>query len=248
MKTLQGFGVFVLAAIALLTSPVVDAQERWGWVVTPYLWAIDVKADLEAPILGPGGVTRRTSFNDVIDNFDGAFQMHAEGQGDRFGVFADFSYLGLSNDATRPLFHADVELDTRLIEVAGVWHFGGGSTGADVFGGLRYIDVDIGSVISPAPPLGVPPIRLDGGETFSDFMLGARYTWTLSDRWGLTVRGDGSWGDTEGTWNASIIANYKMRSGEWSFGYRYLDVDAASGDISTHLVIHGPEIGYGFKF
>ena len=217
--------------------------------MAPYLWAIQVKTDLQAPILGPDGVTRRTSFNDVIDNFDGGFQVRAEGQGDRFGVFADFTYLGLANDATRPLFRADIDLDTRLFEVAGVWHFGEERfTGADVFAGLRYIDVDIGSVITPAGPLGVGPIRLDGGESFSDFMLGARYTWALSDRWGLTLRGDGSWGDTEGAWNASIMSNYKMQSGAWYFGYRYLDVDAESGNISTNLVIHGPEIGYGFKF
>ena len=47
----------------------------------------------------------------------------------------------------------------------------------------------------------------------NDFMLGARYTWSLSERWGLTLRGDGSFGDTEGTWNTSAVA--PKRTDSW---------------------------------
>lgn len=238
-----------LGLAVLLASPAAASQERWNWIVAPYLWAIDVKTGVEAPILEPDGVVRRASFGDILDKFDGAFQLHGEGQGDRFGLFADFTYLGLSDEESRRLFRTKTDLDTRLFELASVWSPGAERfTGVDVFAGLRYIDLDITATITPTGPLGLPPNRLDASESFSDFMLGARYTWALTDRWGVTLRGDGSWGDTEGTWNASIVANYKMRSGAWFFGYRYLDVDANVRDVTTDLVIKGPEIGYGFKF
>lgn len=237
-----------LAAILACSSSDACAQERWNWVVAPYLWAVDVNTDLDVPPLS-GGIGRRTGFGDIIDKLDGAFQVHVEGQGDRFGIFADYTYLGLADDTTRPLFRSESDLDTQLFEAAAVWspaeqRF----TGVDVFAGLRYIDLDISSNITPTGPLGLPPIRIDLDRSFSDFMVGTRYTWAFADRWGVTLRGDGSWGDTEGTWNASVVANYKMKSGVWFFGYRYLDVDAQVRGVGVDLVVKGPAVGYGFKF
>jgi hypothetical protein len=78
-------------------------------------------------------------------------------------------------------------------------------------------------------------------------MLGARYTWA-SDRWGLTLRGDGSFGGTEGTWNASAIGQYRTGNGAWLFGYRYLSVELDNGPSQTELTVMGPIVGYGFIF
>ena len=240
---------FVLPLGLLAWSGAASAQDRWNWIVAPYVWAVDISTDLETPPPASAAITRRLSFGDVVDKLDGAFQMHAEGQGEHFGVFADFTYLGLSQDSSRRLFEAESDLDTRLFEAAAVWSPGGQRfTGGEVFAGLRYLDLDIASTITPTGPLGVPQMRVDLDESFSDFMLGARYTWSFAERWGLTLRGDGSWGETEGTWNASLIANYRMKSGAWYFGYRYLDVDAQARDVSTDLVVKGPAIGYGFAF
>ncbi|WP_396616435.1 hypothetical protein ACHZ97_01705 [Lysobacter soli] len=240
-----------VAIVAALLIPwgAASAQDRWDWIVAPYVWAVDISTDLETPPPASAVITRRLNFGDVVDKLDGAFQMHAEGQGEHFGLFADFTYLGLSQDATRRFFQAESDLDTRLFEAAAVWSPGGQRfTGGEVFGGLRYLDLDIASTITPSGPLGVPQFRVDLDESFSDFMLGARYTWAFGGRWGLTLRGDGSWGDTDGTWNASIVANYRMKSGAWYFGYRYLDVDAEARGTSTDLVVKGPAVGYGFAF
>ena len=67
------------------------------------------------------------------------------------------------------------------------------------------------------------------GRTYNDFMIGARYTWNWTDRWGVTLRGDGSSGDTEGTWNASVVGHYRMEHGAWLFGYRYLSAEFQTG-------------------
>lgn len=238
-----------VAVALLIPCGAAGAQGRWDWIVAPYVWAVDISTDLETPPPASAVVSRRLSFGDVVDKLDGAFQMHAEGQGEHFGLFADFTYLGLSQDATRRIFQADSDLDTRLFEAAAVWSPGGQRfTGAEVFAGLRYLDLDIASTITPTGPLGVPQFRVELDESFNDFMFGARYTWAFGGRWGLTLRADGSWGDTDGTWNTSIVANYKMKSGAWYFGYRYLDVDAQARSVSTDLVIKGPAIGYGFAF
>jgi hypothetical protein len=91
-------------------------------------------------------------------------------------------------------------------------------------------------------------ILIADDQTFTDFLLGARYSFALGERWGLTLRGDGSWGDTAGTWNASAIAQYRMGNGAWAFGYRYLDIDVEPGNDRVSVQLSGPIIGYAFRF
>ena len=212
-----------IAAPLCFAFPVSAAEgEGWDWIVTPYVWAVSIDTDLETRV-PPSSISSTITFDDILEKVDGAFQIHIEGQGDRFGAFADFTFLGLSDSNDRQFFRTESDLDTRLFEAAGVWNVSGERfRGMEVFAGLRWFDVDLTMQLRPVNPA-FPGVTVDGGDSYSDFMLGARYTWPLSERWGLTLRGDGSFGDTEGTWNASAIAHYRTQSGVWFFGYRYLD-------------------------
>ena len=222
--------------------------EGWEWIVAPYGWAASIGTDLERRTPPTGGISTDTSFSDIVDKIDGAFQIHIEGQNERWGMFTDFTFIGLADERDRPRFHTESDLDTRLFELAAVWSPGEGRyRGWDLFAGLRYIDVDLTVRFIPTNPA-FNPTTFDGGETYNDFMLGARYTWALSDRWGLTLRGDGSFGDTDGTWNTSAVASYRMKRGSWFFGYRYLSVELETDDGSTDITMSGPMIGYGFIF
>jgi hypothetical protein len=245
--TILGGAVLLVAAFSPAQAA---AGEGWDWVAAPYLWAAGVSTDIDLPAGQPpaGGVSSDTTFADAVDKLDGAFQIHVEGQGDRFGVFADFTFLGLADENDHPRFRTESDLDTRLFELAAVWSPGEGRyQGLDLFAGLRYIDADLAMQFKPVNTA-FPTTTRDVDATFYDFMLGARYTWALSDRWGLTVRGDGSFGDTEGSWNASAVANYKTRRGAWIFGYRYLTVDLEARGNAVDITMSGPMIGYGFKF
>src|SRR5690606_11102241 len=108
-------------------------------------------------------------------------------------------------------------------------------------------DVDLAVKVDPVNPL-FETAAVGISESYSDFMVGARYTWAFSERWGLTLRGDGSFGDTEGTWNASAVGQYRTRNGGWLFGYRYLSAEVKSGNSSTEITMSGPEVGYAFSF
>jgi hypothetical protein len=223
------------------------AAEDWDWIVAPYVWAASIDTDLETRT-PPSSASSDNSFGDILDKLDGLLQIHIEGQGDRFGAFADFTYLGLSDGNDHRVFRTESDLDARLFELAAVWNPGGELfQGGEVFAGLRYIDVDLTLQLTPRNPA-FAPVTVDSSDSFSDFMLGARYTWALSDRWGLTLRGDGSFGDTEGTWNVSAFANYRTRNGAWYFGYRHLDVEVDTGNANTNITMSGPAVGYGFGF
>lgn len=237
-----------IAVPLCLSSPAHAATgEGWDWIVAPYGWAASIGTDFETPT-PPTPAGSDTAFADIIDKIDGAFQVHIEGQGDHFGVFTDFTYLGLADSKDFQRFATESDLDTRLFELAAVWSPGAErSRGFEVFAGLRYIDVDFTFQLDPENPL-FDTVIVDGGESFSDFMLGARYTWAIAERWGLTVRGDGSFGDTEGTWNASAIGQYRMKRGAWYLGYRHLDVEIETESATTSITLSGPLAGYGFKF
>lgn len=221
--------------------------EGWDWMVAPYGWGASIGTDLKTSS-PPSSSSSDTSFSDIVDKLDGVFQIHIEGQGDRFGVFTDFTYIGLGDTREHPRFDIESDLDARLFELAAVWNPGDERfLGVDVFAGLRYIDLDVTVQLEPVNPV-FPTVKVDAGRSFSDFMVGARYTWALTERWSLTLRGDGSFGDTEGTWNASAVAQYRTGNGAWAFGYRHLDVEVAAGGTDTNITMSGPEVGYAFRF
>ena len=237
-------------AMACFLPSLVHASdgEDWRWIVAPYLWGISIDTDLQRTQPPEGGLSTSTGFDDILDKFDGAFEIHIEGQQEQWGMFTDFTYLGLADSNDFPRFHTESDLDTRLFELAGVWSPAEGRfSGLDVFAGLRYIDLDLSVQFVPDNPL-FNTTSFDGGDSYNDFMIGARYTWALSDHWGLTLRGDGSFGDTEGTWNASVVTNYKTTHGAWFIGYRYLAVELETVDSAIDLTASGPVVGYGFVF
>jgi hypothetical protein len=217
----------------------------WDWMVAPYLWAASVGTDVRTDVPPDGG---ETNFSDIIDKLDGAFQMRLEGRGDHFGVLADLTFVALGDENDHPRSHTEADLDMWLIEAAALWSPGNErDRGLDLFGGLRYIDVDLSVDVDPINPL-VETFTVGNNKSYSDLMVGARYTWAMSQRWGLTLRGDGSFGETEGTWNASVFGQYRTKNGGWLFGYRYLSVEIETGDSNTEIMMSGPVIGYAFNF
>lgn len=235
-----------MAALAFMGASASSQAAEWEWKVAPYLWAASVGTDLQTDRFP--SVSNNNSFSDIIDKIDGAFQIHAEGQGERFGVFGDYTYLGLGDSKDFNRFSTRSQLDSQLLELAAVWNPADGRySGVDVFAGLRYIDVDLDVRFEPVDPL-LPTVERDIDDSYADFMIGLRYTWNLSNRWALTLRGDGSFGDTEGTWNASAIAQYRVKYGAWAFGYRHLSVEVETGTTSTDITMSGPAVGFAFTF
>lgn len=238
-------GIAVLSLSNFSAAARAAEGEGWDWMVAPYLWAATIDTDIrtETP-----PADNESTFSDIIDKIDGAFLLRIEGRGDHFGVFTDLIFLGVADDSDRPLSHTESDLDTWLIEAAGVWSPSDDRTrGLDLFAGLRYVDVDLTVEVDPINPL-FDTATVATNRSYSDFMAGARYTFAFSERWGLTLRGDGSFGDTEGTWSASAIVQYRTGNGGWFFGYRHLSVEIETGDSTTEITMSGPAIGYGFSF
>jgi hypothetical protein len=197
-------GIAVLSLIDFSPAARAAGGEGWDWMVAPYLWAASIGTDVNAAA-PPAGTD--SAFSDIIDKIDGVFMVRLEGQGDHFGAFADVIFLSLADDNDHSLSHTESDLDAWLIDAAGVWSPGDDrSRGLDLFAGLRYVDLDLAVQVDPVNPL-FDTATIGTNKSYSDLMLGARYTRALSERWGLTLRGDGSFGDTEGTWSAHGLAD-----------------------------------------
>ncbi|MGO4222178.1 hypothetical protein AB4Y64_10040 [Lysobacter sp. TAF61] len=218
---------------------------EWKWMVAPYLWAASVGTDLHTPFpVSEGG----SDFTNVIDDIDGVFQAHVEGQNGAYGLFADFTYFGLGGDQDYERINTDSQLDAYLFEAAAVWSPGEDRLkGIEVFGGLRYIDIDLTVTFDPHDPR-FGTLELNPNDSYADFMLGARYTWAFAQRWRVTLRGDGSFGQTDGTWNASIVGQYQVKYGEWLLGYRYLTAKFEDQRRKIDITMSGPMVGFGFVF
>lgn len=241
------FDLRLLVALGLASLAAPASAEEWDWMVAPYVWATRIRSDVETerpPIDGSSEV----KFSDILDKLDGSMQVHLEGRGDKVGMFADFTYLGISDGRTGDFARTEADLDTRLFESAFVWTPGGQrDRGIDVFGGIRFIDADLKVEIDPVNAQ-LPGRVLDVGDSYLDAMLGARYTWAPADRWRVTARGDLSAGQTEGAWSVSLMAQYKTAHGAFLFGYRQLDVELETSGVQTDLAMSGPVMGYGFTF
>lgn len=233
---------------ALATVPMAQAQAaELDWSATLYLWAPSFSTDLvnDAP---PVEGESDSEFGDIIDKIDGAFMGHLETQGDDFGAFADIVYLSLADNKEFDRFSTDSSLDASVFELAAVWSPGEKrNQGFEVIGGLRHIIIDFSVDLDPVnSELSNAKVQLD--QSYSDLMVGGRYTGDFTERWGYSLRADGSWGDTEGTMNLSALVDYKTKSGAWLFGYRYMTVELGDADTNIDLTLSGPVVGYAFKW
>lgn len=229
-----------LAMVPLHEARAADGQ-AWDWSIAPYVWASSVTSDIR---VAGQPVQSEVEFSDLIDALDYGLLMHAEGQGDDFGVFADLVYMKVSDEKNGELIRADASLTSTLFELALVWSLGAQrNIGFEGFAGLRYIENEVDATFQLSTP-NQPSERRIVDPSTADFLLGARYTAQLSDRWSATFRGDGSFGESDGTYGAAVLLQYQTSGGAWAFGYRHLDYSSDALD----QVLTGPAVGYIFKF
>ncbi|WP_372012442.1 hypothetical protein [Pseudoxanthomonas sp. 10H] len=237
----------LLGGLSAAATASAQPSSDWEWMVEPYIWAASIGTDMRT-ISPPTEADSDSSFSDVIDKLDGVFMGRVEGRTDRYGMFADFIYLGLADGTQRRVLRTETDLDARLLDLAFSVRIGGArDSGLDLYGGARYIDVDLTTRFVPDNPA-FAPRSLDAGQSYLDFLAGARYTWPLAERWSLALRGDASFGETDGTWSASAMGGYRTGNGAWLFGYRYMQAEFGNGNADVTLDLSGPVVGYGFRF
>jgi hypothetical protein len=236
------------AVLFLFSSPVL-AQDTASptWSITPYFWASDTSLDLTVVDTEiNGGV--EIPFSDLLDVLDTAFQIHVEGGKGKFSGFADMTFLETSDTIERPIVDIATNSKQTFIDAAvAYWPQGVGSQ-LNFYGGLRYTTFDDRYDITLAAN---PVVTRRSDDNYVDALLGVRYRFDLSDRWGLLTRGDISFGDSEGTWLVQALMAYtvgKRQQNRILFGYQYKVAEFESGGLNSDYTFSGPMAGFNFRF
>jgi hypothetical protein len=82
-------------------------------------------------------------------------------------------------------------------------------------------------------------------------MLGARYIWTLSNKWNFIARGDIGFGGSSPPWNVAGLFKYQpWKYVSLLFVYRYMSIDYDDGSGPTlfrcDVSMHGPLLWLNF--
>lgn len=241
--------------ILILTFvPTLSLAEGVDWLIAPYGWLPDISLDQSSDSSGGGG---GISGSDLLSKTESVGMLRFEVARNRWGLMFDYISLSLADQTTlsaRPPLNVSVDLDGELdldvIELGGFYRPSSEVAGLNYLLGLRQIGVD--KVILATPSIG-PSQRFETDATVTDLFLGARYLHRLGNRWDLIVRGDYSFGDSDGTLN--LLASIRLRvAGPFGLqlGYRHavieFEEDVNGVPETTEVSLSGPYLGFVFRF
>jgi hypothetical protein len=257
----------ILAFLLLLSlAGLAQAQdsEDWQWTIAPYLWASDVGLDLT--VNNDTTIGGDAQFKDILKKVDSVFMGHFEGRKGHWGMYLDTIYLNLSDSSSVSVgpggpilgdLTVDAGMKMKLYDAGGIYRLkeSGDDIQFDLLAGVRYVDVDVElDLVLPGP--GMMPVDIRTGPSETDLMLGARMFGFFADRWHWALRGDFSFGGTEGTYNGLATMGYtfgESRLFTLTAGYRYMSIEidgvAARGSRTTaETTMSGPLVGFVFDF
>ncbi len=227
-------------AFALAFAAGAARADDFDWLAVGYLWAADISVDSR-------DVSASIDFDDLLDKLEMAAQAHVEVQGDLLGGFLDFTFMALGDNTSRPLADLNTDLDITIMDLGVVYSPGAERlTGFEAFGGMRYLDTDFHLVVHPTTP-GLPDAETRVNNTYTDLLIGARYTAPFAD-WRMTVTGDVSGIDTEGTWSLGAFGAYVRGPHRFIVGYRHMEIDLKTNGSKATETLSGPVVAYGYRF
>jgi hypothetical protein len=98
----KAFVALLIFFFVLVSTALAQDSDKFGWSVTPYIWASDTSLDISVRDTGIGGGAD-IKFSDLLDDLDTAIQIHVEGGKGNWSGFGDLTYIETSDTTQRPL-------------------------------------------------------------------------------------------------------------------------------------------------
>lgn len=238
-----------ISVVALSSAASAQADE---WRVTPYLWAAGFDGTVGLPGNGAGlGDRIDVTTEDFSDNVRlGGIMIHATWRRGRWTAFGDWTYASVKSDSpTRfaTLYSGvDVKLKGHVVEgYAGYDLLGGGSTHLDVFGGIRYYNLDLELGLREGA---LPGTLVSRSDDWVDGVVGVRWDTRFDANWEAFASADVGGGGSDLSWQLFAGVGYRFAWGSVVGGWRYLHVDYDKRGYRLDAAITGPFIGASFQF
>ena len=249
------------ASIVLLSGQAV-AENPGGWefsVAPLYLWGKNIEGS--SAIGGREAPLDLDFKDDILENLEAAFAVHAEAKQGALTLFAEYNYAKLSPSAEQSVgpitVKADVDFKDTMWELGVAYEVADtGATQVEVLGGMRQLDQDIDVKIDSTGPISGPiPARASGGDDWWHGFGGFRVTTRISENWKFRLRADLGYKNSSNK-ATHIFGMFDYRFRDWgSFfaGYRFLNTDydnrkSGADGYATNVDQQGPLLGLNFYF
>ncbi len=227
-----------LSGLLALTGPA--QADDWEYTVAPYIWGPELRTSLD---VGPNPpVEGNTSIFDILNS---AFLIAGEARNGRWAIGGEFNYLNLGDEraGSRGL-RAEWELDGIMVSaVASYTTWENDRARAELFGGLRHWDLDLSTTVGR--------FEASTNQSWTDPIIGARYSQALSPRWSLAAMGNVGGFDvgSKFQWEAALQASWQWTDRvNVAGGYRHLSVDFQGQEDVIDLILTGPYVALAFNF
>lgn len=234
-----------------------ETQGDFRWTVVPYAWLTGLNGTI-----GAKGYDTKVdaSFADLSKYLNMAAMVHLEGiYRDRVGLFTDFNYSLLGDQASGKRVSLDGKTSLLLIDLAAFYRLGSFPLGPS---GNVSMDFDL----LAGARIWSLALKLDGdrarggrdifqSKTWADPIVGARAEFHFARDWLLSLRGGvGGFSISSAiTWDATAALGYTFwKHGTVLLGYRAVGVnhDEGSGKSAFKFdaTLSGPILGLAFTF
>ncbi len=149
----------------------------------------------------------------------------------RTGHFIDLMYADLGPDVP-----GKASFEQIMLEAGGIYRRGTPEEAVDLLYGARYTDLSADLQITGQP-------RVKGSRDWLERFVGGRQSTQLSDRWLLSLRGDGGGfgAGSDLTWGLRGEFFYGLGpKNSLAVGWRYMDIDYDRSDFLFDVELNGP--------
>jgi hypothetical protein len=247
-----------LLALTFLTAPAsandtnID-QSGWAHSIELYAQALNIRGDSTIGNLSTD-VDIDPQF--IMDHIDMGAMLRLEGiYNNQWGYYIDYSYMKLSGqsdsvlDANLNLLKGELEIRQGVMEVKGFKRYQYSFGSIDYMFGIRWWDNDIDAKLYTSVGSLNTSKNLD--EDWIDYLVGARWTNELTDKWQFHASIDaGLSGDTSFT--SSILTGVRYEINNWSdvnIAYKstWVDYDNENNFV-YNTATQGFLVGFAVKF
>lgn len=248
--------LLLVATVMPVAAVAQDAPAEKGELrMTPYIWAAGFQGTLGVPNSSSSGLPGSrvdTSFGKLVDNIEitGGGMLMVDWRKGKWSLFGDWTYAALKSDVGSPFgaLYSGVEGQVKGNVVQGAVGYAllqEGETRVDVYGGLRYYDVNV--LLRLQPGL-LTQQSLTVSQAWTDGVIGTRYEGRMGGNWYETIQLDVGKGGSNFAAQGSVAIAYRYSWGDITGGWRYLKADYEKNSFKYDVALSGPFLGASFRF